>query len=143
MTLTSAEQSSIATARRVDPAAYDAYLRGRHFWNKRTRDDLVRAADYFRAAIDRDPTYAPAYAGLADAYALLGTIGYDALRPAEAMPRAGAAARRALELDEGLGGSFEHFVIFLGDGGSDGGSDVGRGCWFLRAHESPLALPSA
>jgi TolB-like protein/Tfp pilus assembly protein PilF len=102
VTLTSAERSSIATARRVDPAAYDAYLRGRHFWNKRTREDLVRAADYFRAAIDRDPTYAPAYAGLADAYALLGTIGYDALRPDDAMPRAGAAARRALELDEGL-----------------------------------------
>ena len=61
-------------------------LRGRHFWNKRTREDLVRAADYFRAAIDRDPTYAPAYAGLADAYALLGTIGYDALRPDDAMP---------------------------------------------------------
>ena len=102
VTLTSAEQSSIATTRRVDPAAYDAYLRGRHFWNKRTREDLVRAADYFRLAIDGDPTYAPAYSGLADAYALLGTIGYDALRPVEAMPRAGAAARRALELDERL-----------------------------------------
>ena len=102
VTLTSAEQSSIATTRRVDPAAYDAYLRGRHFWNKRTREDLVRAADYFRLAIDGDPTYAPAYSGLADAYALLGTIGYDALRPVEAMPHARAAARRALELDEGL-----------------------------------------
>ena len=102
VTLTSAEQSSIGTARRVDPGAYDAYLRGRHFWNKRTREDLVRAADYFRAAIDRDPTYARAYAGLADAYALLGTVGYDALPPGDAMPRAAAAARRALDLDDGI-----------------------------------------
>jgi hypothetical protein len=66
VTLTTAERSRIGKTHRVDPEAYDAHLRGRHFWNKRTRDGLKRAADYFRAAIDGDPTYAPAYAGLAD-----------------------------------------------------------------------------
>jgi tetratricopeptide (TPR) repeat protein len=89
-----------ATSRRVDPDAYDAYLRGRHFWNKRTPDDLKRAIQYFRAAIDRDPTYAPAHAGLADTYALLGSNGYDIMPPGEAMPRARAAAIRALEIDD-------------------------------------------
>jgi TolB-like protein/tetratricopeptide (TPR) repeat protein len=100
VTLTTAERSRIGKTHRVDPEAYDAHLRGRHFWNKRTRDGLKRAADYFRAAIDGDPTYAPAYAGLADTYSLLGTIGYDVLPPGEAMPRARAAALRALEIDD-------------------------------------------
>jgi TolB-like protein/Tfp pilus assembly protein PilF len=86
--------------RAVDPDSYDAFLRGRHVLNRRTRDDLRRAVDYFRTAINRDPTYAPAYAGLADAYALIGTIGYDVLPPREAMPLARAAASRALEIDE-------------------------------------------
>jgi TolB-like protein len=94
------ERARVAKSRHVDPDAYDAYLRGRYFWNKRTRDDLKRANDYFRVAIDRDPTYAPAHAGLADTYALLGSIGYDAMPPGEAMPRARAAAARALEIDD-------------------------------------------
>ena len=97
--VTSTQQSQMTPARRVDPEAYDAYLRGRHFSNRRTREDLRRAVDYFRVAIDRDPTYAPAHAGLADSYALLGTIGFDVVPPRDAMPRASAAAGRALEID--------------------------------------------
>lgn len=98
--VTAPERSRLAAFRQVDPDAYDAYLRGRYFWNKRTRGDLTRASDYFRSAIDRDPTYAPAHAGLADTYALLGTIGYDVMSPRDAMPRARAAAVRALEIDD-------------------------------------------
>jgi TolB-like protein/Tfp pilus assembly protein PilF len=98
-TMPPSEQSGISKVRSVDPDAYDAYLRGRYFLNKRTRHDLNRATGYFQTAIDRDPTYAPPHAGLADAYALLGTIGYDVLPPREAMPRARAASLRALDID--------------------------------------------
>ena len=102
VTVTTAERSRITRAHRVDPEAYDAYLRGRHFWNKRTREDLKRANGYFRAAIDKDPTYARAHAGLADTYALLGTIGYDVMAPGDAMPKARAAAIRALDMDDSI-----------------------------------------
>ena len=100
--VTASERARMAKRRHVDAAAYDAYLRARYFCNKRTRDDLTRANEYFRAAIDLDPTYAPAYAGLADTYALLSTIGFDAIPPQEGMPRARAAALRALEIDDGM-----------------------------------------
>ena len=99
VSVTAPEQRRLTTSRPVDPDAYDAYLRGRHFLDRRVREGLTRAVDYFRTAIDRDPTYAPALAGLADAYALLGTVGYDVLPPHDAMPRARAAAGRAVELD--------------------------------------------
>lgn len=102
VTMTAPEQSNVSIVRSVDPEAYDAFLRGRHFLNKRTPADLHRATSYFQAAIDRDPTYAPAHAGLADTYALLGTIGYDVLPPREAMPRARAASLRALEIDRSM-----------------------------------------
>ncbi len=78
--------------------AYDLYLRGRYFWNKRTPDGLRQAIECFRRAIDKDPSYARAYAGLADAYAMLSIWGPSV----EAMPKARAAAVRALELDETL-----------------------------------------
>jgi TolB-like protein/Tfp pilus assembly protein PilF len=100
--VSASEQAHMTTRRRIDPDAYDAYLRARHFWNKRTREDLRRANGYFRSAIDADPTYAPAYAGLADTYALLCSTGYDVMPPTDAMPPARAAALRALELDDAL-----------------------------------------
>ncbi len=81
--------------------AYDLYLKGQYFWNKRTPESLHRAIEYFQQAIDKDPTYARAFAGLADSYALIS--GYDPSVPAkEAMPKARATAVRAVELDEGL-----------------------------------------
>jgi TolB-like protein/DNA-binding winged helix-turn-helix (wHTH) protein/Tfp pilus assembly protein PilF len=88
--------------RAVVPAAYQAYLRGRFFWNKRTEPALRQAVEYFNEAIEKDNTYAPAHAGLADSWALLGSNFFDAVPPHEAMPRAKAAALRALELDPGL-----------------------------------------
>jgi tetratricopeptide (TPR) repeat protein len=87
----------------VDPQAYEAYLKGRYFWNKRTGEDLEKAVEYFNRAIERDPNYAPAYSGLADTYALLGDWEYGVLAPRDAFPRAKAAAVKALQLDNTLG----------------------------------------
>ena len=86
----------------VVPDAYQAYLRGRFFWNKRTEPALRKAVEYFNEAIAKDGTYAPAYAGLADSWSLLASNSYDAVPPREGMPLAKAAALRALELDGGL-----------------------------------------
>src|ERR1700740_3793497 len=83
----------------VDPQAYEAYLKGRYFWNKRTADSLKTAKDYFNHAIAEDPSYAQAYSGLADTYALLGDWQYAVMSPKEALPKAKAAAIKALELD--------------------------------------------
>jgi len=80
--------------------AHDLYLRGRHFWNKRTTDDLKRAAALFRQALDLDPRYALAHAGLADSYALLAE--YSPVRPGDVLPQAAEHARKALELDPAL-----------------------------------------
>jgi tetratricopeptide (TPR) repeat protein len=87
-------------ARHVDPTAYREYLRGRYHWNKWTRDGVLQAVDAFRASADADPTYAPAFAGLADAYGAACYYGY--LPAAEAMPRAHRAAELALQLDPRL-----------------------------------------
>ncbi len=80
--------------------AYDLYLKGRFFWNKRTIQGFQLAIDYFQQAIAKDPNYARAYAGLADSYALMG--GYSTMPQMETMPKARAAALKALELDPNL-----------------------------------------
>jgi len=82
--------------------AYELYLKGRYYWNRRTPDDLMRSVEFFKQAISADPQYALAYAGLADAYSVLGSLGYDVLPPSEVVPKAKAAALRALELDDEL-----------------------------------------
>jgi TolB-like protein/DNA-binding winged helix-turn-helix (wHTH) protein/Tfp pilus assembly protein PilF len=97
------EQATLRHGKVVDPEAYEAYLKGRYFWNKRTGDDFQKAVEYFNRAIERDPTFAPAYSGLADTYALLGDWEYGVLTPGEAFPRAKAAAVKALQLDATLG----------------------------------------
>jgi TolB-like protein/DNA-binding winged helix-turn-helix (wHTH) protein/Tfp pilus assembly protein PilF len=89
-------------SRSVDPEAHRLYLQGRYFWNKRTEPGYVKAVEYFNQAIARDPNYAQAYAGLADAYALLGSLPNAELPRREAMPRAKAAALTALQLDPSL-----------------------------------------
>ena len=81
-------------------SAYDLYLKGRYFWNKRTKEGLQRAAEYFQQSIDKDPSYARAYAGLADTFALMGSWSYAP--QIEFMPKARAAALRALQIDDGL-----------------------------------------
>jgi DNA-binding winged helix-turn-helix (wHTH) protein/TolB-like protein/Tfp pilus assembly protein PilF len=80
--------------------AYHLYLKGRHFWNKRTADGLKRASEFFQRAIDEDPTFALAYAGLADVYSMLGE--HTGFSPKEYRPQARAAAMKALELDDAL-----------------------------------------
>jgi TolB-like protein/Tfp pilus assembly protein PilF len=80
--------------------AYDLYLKGRYFWNKRTPQGLHGAVEYFQQAIEKDPNYARAYAGLADSYALMSV--YNMGPPREITPKARAAAQRAVELDERL-----------------------------------------
>lgn len=97
------EQATLKHGKVVDPQAYEAYLKGRYFWNKRTGDDFEKAVEYFSHAIERDPNYAQAYSGLADTYALLGDWEYGVLAPREAFPRAKAAAIKALQLDDTLG----------------------------------------
>jgi tetratricopeptide (TPR) repeat protein len=77
-------------------------LRGRYFWNQRTGDGLRKAIEYFTLAIEKDPSFAAAYSGLADAYALSGDWEYGILSPQDAFARANAAAAKALALDDQL-----------------------------------------
>ena len=81
--------------------AYQAYLKGRYFYNTRRRAELHRAVQYFVEATQRDPAFARAYAGLADAYSALGILGFE--RPHDVFPKARAAAQRAIGLDPNLG----------------------------------------
>jgi TolB-like protein/Tfp pilus assembly protein PilF len=97
------EQAALKNSTAVNPDAHEAYLKGRYFWNKRTADGLKKAKDYFERAIASDSNYAQAYSGLADTYALLGDWQYAVMSSREALPRAKAAATRALELNDSLG----------------------------------------
>src|SRR6201998_3517115 len=101
--LTPREQAALKSVKVVDPEAYESYLKGRYFWNKRTADGLKAALAYFKQATEEDPQYAKAYSGLADTYALLGDWQYAVMTPKEAFPNAKAAAIHALELDNTLG----------------------------------------
>ncbi len=98
--LTGEEKQNLARPATESTEAYRLYLQGRFYWNKRTEDGIRRGIDFFRRAIEADPEYAVAYAGLADSYAVLGF--YTIVAPEEAFPKAQAAARRALELDPTL-----------------------------------------
>jgi eukaryotic-like serine/threonine-protein kinase len=91
-------QITTTSIRTINPDAYDAYLRGRFFWNKRNEANLKKAIECFELALRLDPHYAPAYAGIADSYFYLG-YSFGRMNPNDAMPRAKAAAFRALELD--------------------------------------------
>jgi len=101
--LTSHERDVLKSVKTVNPDAYEAYLKGRFFWNKRTADGMKEAISYFSQAIEKDPNYAPAYAGLTDSYALAGDWKYGVLAPKDAYPKAKAAALKAVELDGTLG----------------------------------------
>ena len=95
--LTEEQQERLATPRRTRPEAYEAYLKGRYYWNKRTGDSMQKAEQYFQQAIDNDPTYAAAYSGLADCNSGLTWHGFKS--PTEALPKAYAAAHKALEIN--------------------------------------------
>jgi serine/threonine-protein kinase len=94
------ERAAIAGRHTRDVEAYNSYLQGRYFWNKRTEVGFQKGLEYFRQAIERDPTYALAYAGIADCFNLLGW--YCVISSKEAFPSAKSAAERALEIDEDL-----------------------------------------
>ncbi len=98
--LTPQEQTRLATAGPVNPEAYRLYLTGRFLWNKRTEEGLKNAIDHFQRALEIDPGYGLAYAGLADSYLMLDDWGF--LPPKEAIPSGKAAAQKALEIDESL-----------------------------------------
>jgi serine/threonine protein kinase/Tfp pilus assembly protein PilF len=99
--LSGAEKQQVTKQGTQSPEAYQLYVKGRYYWNKRTNADIKTAISYFNQAIDKDPGYALAYAGLADAYGVLPNYGGD---PKEFTPKADAAARKALELDPNLAG---------------------------------------
>jgi TolB-like protein/DNA-binding winged helix-turn-helix (wHTH) protein/Flp pilus assembly protein TadD len=98
-TLSRQEKAALSKSKTVNADAYEAYLKGRYFWNKRDAGGLKKAIEYFQRAIAADPSYAPAYSGLADAYALAGGWEYEVLPTQEAMPRAREAATKAVVLD--------------------------------------------
>jgi TolB-like protein/DNA-binding winged helix-turn-helix (wHTH) protein/Flp pilus assembly protein TadD len=95
--LTGEQKAALSNSGHTPPEAYLAYLKGRYYWNKRTGDSIEKAEPYFQQAIDRDPTYAAAYSGLADCNSGLAWHGFRA--PADALPKAYAAARKAVEID--------------------------------------------
>jgi adenylate cyclase len=98
--LTGSEQNAIAARPTENTEAYQLYLKGRFFWNKRTAESLKKAADYFNQAIVADPKYALAYVGLADAYVIMPF--YAAGAPEDCYPKAKAAAKKALDLSDTL-----------------------------------------
>ncbi len=111
ISLTPAEHTRLARARLVDPEAYEAYLRGRHHLDTRTRGGLQKALEHFETAIRIDPNYALAYTGLADTYFILGD--HKFLAPDESFPKARAAAQKALELDESLAEAHAAMAVIL------------------------------
>jgi TolB-like protein/Tfp pilus assembly protein PilF len=103
LTLADNRKPAAAAPAALSPAsyeAYDLYLKGRYFWNKRTAQGFQQAVECFQQAIAKDPNYARAYAGLADTYALMGS--YYLAPPNEVMPKARTAALKALQIDDGL-----------------------------------------
>jgi tetratricopeptide (TPR) repeat protein len=111
--LTLQERDELKSVKKIDPEAYENYLKGRYFWNKRTADGLKKAVDYFDHAIAQDPNYAAAYSGLADTFALLGDWQFAVMPTKEAVPKAKAAALKALELDDTLGEAHNSLAFCL------------------------------
>jgi serine/threonine protein kinase/tetratricopeptide (TPR) repeat protein len=99
--LTDQEQARLASPRTVNPEAHEAYLKGRHFWYKRSAEAVKKGLEYFERAAELDPAYAPAYAGIADSY-LVDLGGYLGVEPGAAYDEARASALKALELDDDL-----------------------------------------
>jgi tetratricopeptide (TPR) repeat protein len=107
------EQAALDHSKVVNVEAYEAYLKGRYFWNKRTRDGLTKAIEYFNYAIEKNPRYAEAYTGLGDAYALSGDWEYGLPSPDDAFPKAKAAVTKALALDDNLAEAHTSLAFIL------------------------------
>ncbi|MFZ3374507.1 MAG: tetratricopeptide repeat protein [Chthoniobacterales bacterium] len=100
--LTGSAEQVLASKSTENPQAHELYLKGRYFWNRRTGENLKRAADYFQQAIGKDPNYALAYSGLADCHVLLPVYPDLGSNPRDELPQALDAARKAVELDDTL-----------------------------------------
>jgi TolB-like protein/Flp pilus assembly protein TadD len=98
--LSGADQQMLAKTYTADPVAYQLYLKGRYYWNKRTAENIRKAIEQFQQAVDTDPNYALAYAGLADCFVVMGD--YSGTPESETVPKMQAFAKRALELDNSL-----------------------------------------
>ncbi len=98
--LSGVEEAKVTKASTADPEAYQSYLKGKFYWNKRTAENIKKAIEQFKAATDRDPNYALAYVGLADCYAVLGE--YAGTPTSETIPQAKAYAERAIAIDDRL-----------------------------------------
>jgi TolB-like protein/Tfp pilus assembly protein PilF len=98
--LSGADEQKLTKTYTTDAEAYQLYLKGKFFWNKRTGEALKQAVEFYNQAIERDPNYALAYSGLAETYVLFSS--YDVASAKDSMPQAKAAAQRALEIDESL-----------------------------------------
>src|SRR5439155_3896188 len=99
----SGEERGLAKHYTESNEAFQLYLKGRFYWNKRTEEGMQKSLEYFQQAIERDPNFALAYSGLADAYDLLGASdAMGGMAPNEAMPKAKAAALKSLEIDDTL-----------------------------------------
>jgi TolB-like protein/DNA-binding winged helix-turn-helix (wHTH) protein/Tfp pilus assembly protein PilF len=98
--LTAQEQARLANMHPINPEAFQLWLKGRYYWYKLNPEGMQKAIEYFQQALEKDPAYAPAYAGLADSYNLLAF--FNVFPPREVMPKAKAAAVKALELDDNL-----------------------------------------
>jgi TolB-like protein len=107
------EQAALAHSKVGNAEAYEAYLKKRYFWNKRTGDSLKKAIEYFNLAIEKNPRYAEAYTGLGDAYALSGDWEYRILSPDDAFPKAKAAVTKALALDDNLAEAHTSLAFIL------------------------------
>jgi len=107
------EQAALEHSKVVNAEAYEAYLKGRYFWNKRTRDGLTKSIEYFNRAIEKNPRYAEAYTGLGDSYALSGDWEYGVLSPGDAFPKAKAAVTKALALDDNLAEAHTSLAFIL------------------------------
>jgi TolB-like protein/DNA-binding winged helix-turn-helix (wHTH) protein/Flp pilus assembly protein TadD len=106
-------QQRVQNPRAVNAQAYDSYLKGRYYWNKRTIEGLKEAINYFKQSISIDPSYAEAYSGLADSYALAGDWANGILPPSEAFPLAKAAANEALALNDRLAEAHTSLALVL------------------------------
>jgi TolB-like protein len=111
--LSGTDQQKITKNYTENTEAYQLYLRGRYHWNRRTPDEIKKSVEYFQQAIDKDPTYALAYAGLADAYILMPDYGVDL--PKNAYPIARSAAQKAIEIDPSLAEAHNALASILSD----------------------------
>ena len=101
LTLSPEEELNLSSNKKIDPKAYEAFLRGKHFWNKRTGDDIKKALEYFKEAVNIEPLYALAHVGIAESYDLLHQ--YTGISSRETYPKGKAAALKALEIEANLG----------------------------------------